>query len=269
MVRSRVALVTGANQGIGYHIVDQLSKVPNMVVYLGARDLRKGNEALQKLNSPNIKVIQLNILSPEEITKAAQFIKDTHGGLDILVNNAAILWQGDAWGEEVARTTFATNYFGTKKMCEIFMPLINENGRLVVVASQLGKLNKIINENLRKQYDDETNTVERIDELANHFIQAVKSDTYAQEGFPRSCYGMSKTTLNAYVRYLIRNTSQLFKPGVKVYTSCPGYCDTEMTNHKGTRPASKGAETPVWLALQPPNSAVPLGFYYDQTLIDY
>jgi len=185
------------------------------------------------------------------------------------VNNAAIAWKGDAWSEEVARTTFDTNYFGTKKMCEIFMPLIKENGRLVVVASKVGKLSLIKNESLRKQFDDQTNTAERIDELANQFIQAVKSDTYAQEGFPRSCYGMSKVSINAYVRYLIRNTSHLFKPGVKVYTTCPGFCDTEMSSHKGLRPASKGAETPVWLALQPPDSAVPLGFYYDQALIDY
>jgi len=111
----RVTLVTGSNQGIGYHIVDQISKVPNMLVYLTARDPQKGNEALQKLNSPNIKFLQLNIDSPEEISKAAQFIQSTHGGLDILINNAAIAWKGDSWSEEVARTTFETNYFGTKK----------------------------------------------------------------------------------------------------------------------------------------------------------
>jgi len=267
--KPRVALVTGANQGIGYHIVDQLSKVPNMIVYLCSRDIQKGNEAAQKLNSPNIKVLQLNVNSTEDITKAAQFIQNTHGGLDILVNNAAMAWKGDSWGEEVVRTTFNTNYFGVKKMCEIFRPLLNENGRLVVVSSQVGKLSIIKNESLRKQFEDETNTAERIDELANQFIQAVKLDTYAQEGFPRSCYGMGQVSLNAYVRYLIRNTSQLFKPGVKVYTVCPGYCDTEMSSHKGPRPPSKGAETPVWLALQPPNSAVNPGFYYDHTLIDY
>jgi len=241
-----------------------------MIVYLGARDIQKGNEALQKLNSPNIKVIQLNIDSTEEITKAAQFIQNTHSGLDILVNNAAIALKGDACGEEVARTTFATNYFGTKKMCEIFIPLLNnENGRLVVVSSQYGKLNTIKNESIRKQFDDETNTAERIDELANQFIQAGKSYTDDQEAFPLACYRMSKLSINAYVRYLIRNTSKLFKPGFKVYTVSPGYCATEMSSHQGPRPASKGAETPVWLALQPPNSAVTPGFYYDHTLIDY
>jgi len=269
MDKPRVALVTGANQGIGYHIVEQLSKIPNTVVYLGSRDLQKGNEAQLKLNSPNIKVMALNITSPEEIQKAAQLIQQTHGGLDILINNAAIAWKGDSWGEEVVRSTFETNYFATKKMCEVFMPLLNENGRLVVISSGEGSLSKIKKESLLKQFNDETNTAERVDELANQFIQAVIADTYAQEGFPRSCYGMSKLILNTYVRYLIRNTSTLFKPGVKVYLCTPGYCSTSMSSYKGHRPASVGADTPVWLALQPPNTAVTPGFYYDRALIAY
>jgi len=267
--KKRVALVTGANQGIGYQIVDQLSKVPNILVYLCARDLQKGNEALQKLNSPNIKLLQLNINSQEDISKAAQFIQKTHGGLDVLINNAGILYQGDAWGEEVARTTLNTNYFSNKKMCEVFTPLISDNGRLVVVSSQLGKLRMIRDERKRNQFNDETLTPERLDELGNQFVQAVISDTYAQDGWPSSCYGISKVLINAYVRYLIRNSSKLFKPGVKVYSVCPGYCSTALNNFTGLRSAAKGAETPVWLALQPLDTAVIPGFYYDKSKISW
>jgi len=248
-----------------------------MLVYLSARDLQKGAEALNKLNSPEIlKNVQLfplplNINSQEEITKAAQWILKNHGGIDILINNAAVAWKGDAWGEEVAKTSFATNYFGTKNMCETFAPLINENGRIVVVSSNVGKLASIKNESRRSLFEDETITPERIDQLANEFIQSVIADTYEKEGWPRSCYGLSKLMINSYVRYLSRNSSRLFKPGVKVYAVSPGFCSTSMTSyHPSARAASKGAETPVWLALQPPNTEITShSFYQNLTVIPW
>jgi len=156
-----------------------------------------------------------------------------------------------------------------KKMCETFAPLIKQNGRLVIISSIVGRLLLIKDDNKRKQFSDDTLTPERIDELANQFIQSVKSGTYAQEGFPRSCYGMSKVTINAYTRYLIRNTSQLFNPGVKVYAVSPGYCNTSMTSFRGPRPAEKGAETPVWLACQSPNIEITPGFYEDKVRLDW
>jgi hypothetical protein len=62
----------------------------------------------------------------------------TYGGLDILVNNAGFAFHGDAWGEEVARTTVNTNYYGTKRVCEAFLPLMREGGRVVNISSTAG-----------------------------------------------------------------------------------------------------------------------------------
>jgi len=266
---ARIVLVTGGNQGIGYEIVAQLLAVPNLVVLVGARNADRGKEAVQKLNSQNAKFLQLDINSDQEITNAAQFVKDTYGGLDILINNAAIAWKGDAFNEEVVRATFQTNYFQTKKMCEVFGPLIRENGRLIIVSSRAGQLRILKDDNLRARYEDQTLTPEKIDVLANEFQQAVKDDTYAAKGYPKSAYGMSKATLNCYIRYLMRNSSSLFKPGVKIFACCPGWCQTAMSSFTGQRTAAKGAETPVWLALQPFDTQLKNDFYADKEVIPW
>jgi len=266
---NRVALVTGANQGIGYEIAVGLLKEPNLIVLVGARNPDRGKEALEKLNSPHAKFLQLNIDSNEEITNAAQHVKDTYGGLDILVNNAAIAWSGNDWNEEVVRTTLHTNYFQTKKMIEVFGPLIRENGRIVNLSSTVGFLSHTNNEVVRSRLADPTLTPERIDALANEFINAVIDGSYEQKGWRKSAYGISKTLLNCYSRWVIANTATLYKPGVKVYVCCPGYCNTRMTKGNGIRPASKGAETPVWLALQPPDTQLAATWYQDQKPLDW
>lgn len=85
----RVALVTGANKGIGYHIVQQFATAePASTVLLGARDSNKGKEALATLKLKNIEPLQLDIDEPSSIERAVREVKQKYGGLDLLVNNA-------------------------------------------------------------------------------------------------------------------------------------------------------------------------------------
>jgi len=265
----RVALVTGANQGIGFEIASQLLSNPDIIVYIGARDPIKGNDAIQKLNSNRAKFLQLDILNDESINIAAQYFKDTHAGLDILINNAGIL--DLTLSEEVAKKTCATNYFGTKKLTEAFIPLLLENGRIVFISSQLGGLKLIKDPQLRDRINALL-TPPQVDHIANEFISAVKNNIENAKKWHRlphvESYGVSKTCLNSYTQYLIRNSDTLFKPGVKVYSVCPGRCATNLTDYDGRSPAL-GAETPVWLALLPPNTEVKPQFYYDKKPINW
>lgn len=262
-------MVTGANQGIGYEIASQLLKEPSLTVYVGARDPSRGNEALQKLNSDRAKLIKLDLNSDQDITATVQYFKDTHGGLDILVNNAAMAWSGDDFNETVARTTLRTNYFQTKSLTEQLMPLIKENGRVVMLSSHLGCLKHIENEGIMAKFTTQSHTPETIDALANEFITVVADGTWSAKGWRKSCYGIGKTLLNTYTQYLMRNTDTLFKPGVKVFSANPGWCQTRMSKFSGNRSAAKGAETPVWLALQPSNTDLKQQLYYDLQPMDW
>jgi len=260
-LKNYVALVTGANQGIGYEIANALLKEPSLLVLVGARDPEKGQEAVRKLNSQNAQFIKIDLTNEQTIIDAANHVSKTYGGLDILVNNAGIAWKGDVFNEEVARGTIATNYYGTKNVCRHFFPLIRPHGRVVNVSSFIGKLSILKSPQLLQQFTNPNLTVQEIDNLLNKFIEAVKNNTYKQEGWPSTCYGISKLALNALTRVQFREEK---REDVLIFATCPGWCSTAMSSYGGPRTAAKGAETPAWLALLPPNSNVKPGFYQDK-----
>jgi len=171
-------------------------------------------------------------------------------------------WKGDAWGEQVARTTIGTNYFGTRKMCTHFLPLVRPHGRVVNVSSSAGKLKILNNSPLVSRFESPNLTLEELDTLMNNFIEHVINGTHKENGWPNSCYGVSKVGVNTLTRILIREER---KDDIKIYSVCPGYCSTQMSSFKGTRSAAKGAETPLWLALLPENTTVKQSFYLDMT----
>eukprot|EP01124_Arcella_intermedia_P014645 TRINITY_DN21187_c0_g1_i1.p1 TRINITY_DN21187_c0_g1~~TRINITY_DN21187_c0_g1_i1.p1 ORF type:complete len:269 (-),score=62.43 TRINITY_DN21187_c0_g1_i1:28-738(-) len=236
-----------------------------MTVLVGARSVEKGSKVVEDLKSENAKFIHIDLDDEETIRKASEHVKSTFGGLDILINNAAMAFKGDAWGEQVAQQTFKTNYTGTKQMCAHFLPLLNPHGRLVNVSSGAGRLGILQNESLKAQFTDPSLTEEKLDDLVQTFFKAVKEDNYAQLGFPKSCYGMSKLALNCYTRILMRKS----KDDILINCVCPGWCQTNMSSFSGSRTAAKGAETPVWLALIPPQTEFKQGFYRDLQIIDW
>uniref|UniRef100_A0A3Q1FCM1 Carbonyl reductase [NADPH] 1-like n=1 Tax=Acanthochromis polyacanthus TaxID=80966 RepID=A0A3Q1FCM1_9TELE len=124
----KVAVVTGSNKGIGLAIVRALCKQYQGDVYLTSRDVGRGEEAVKSLSSEglNPKFHQLDINDLSSITAAAAFFKEKYGGVDILINNAAILFkEGDTTPFAVqAEVTLKTNFFATRDMLTHFLPLI-------------------------------------------------------------------------------------------------------------------------------------------------
>merc|ERR1712241_851487 len=160
----KVAVVTGSNKGLGFGIVRALCKKFEGDVFLTSRNETRGKEAIAALEKEGLhpKLHLLDISNEESIIKLRDFLKTTYGGIDILVNNAAIAFPddlGQIWSEEMnrdkatfgdqAKTTMETNYWATKKVCENLFPLLRDGARVVNVSSSAGFLG-----NLGVQTDD-------------------------------------------------------------------------------------------------------------------
>ncbi|PIA32411.1 hypothetical protein AQUCO_04500189v1 [Aquilegia coerulea] len=141
-----IAVVTGANRGIGFEIARQLA-VLGLTVVFTSRDLDKLNEATKPLLEQGLSVVthQLDILSQESVQLFADWISRVYGGLDILVNNAGVNFNiGSDNSVEFAETVINTNYYGTKRMIKAMIPLMKCStyaSRIVNVSSRLGRLN--------------------------------------------------------------------------------------------------------------------------------
>jgi NAD(P)-dependent dehydrogenase (short-subunit alcohol dehydrogenase family) len=223
----KVALVTGANKGIGFETARQLAG-QGIKVLLGARDETRGRDAETKLKNDNLDVqfLHLDVDKPETHESARKFIDDNFGKLDILVNNAAIAIDDFKNGTtvptsetplEIYRQTFETNFFNLIALTNALVPLIKKSdaGRIVNLSSVLGSLT---------------------------LHSDPKSDFYH---YKVPAYDISKTALNAYTVHL---AYELRDTAVKVNAAHPGYVSTEMNDHQGPMAVEDGAKTSVELA---------------------
>ena len=201
---TKVAIVTGGNKGIGFAIVKGLAKVFDGDVFLTARNVERGMAAIKALEQENIKAKfhQLDIDNPESNAKIAAFMKENYGGIDILVNNAAIAFKSAAtepFGLQ-AKVTIATNYFSVKNTCEHLFPLLKSGARVVNVSSSAGFLIRIQDKSLKQKFANENLTYEELDGLMNDFIESAQNGSHAQKGWPNSTYVVSKVGLSAMSR---------------------------------------------------------------------
>jgi len=254
---AKIAFVTGANQGIGFAAVKTLAKKqPNTLVYLGSRDLNRGKEAAKKLAEEglhNISVVRLDVCDEKTIKEAADTIKTKHEGLDILINNAGIMYSSKEFDENVVRTTLTVNYFGMLTMFNHFVPLMKDKGRIVNVSSSLGIVDaSIYKAELIRQLNNPKLTIDEVSTLMNTFIQDVKEDKYAERGWPKSAYRISKVGVNAltsiYAKKFEEQDNNNNKKEVMVVSCCPGWVRTNLTGFMGRKTPEEGADTPVWLA---------------------
>lgn len=230
----KIALVTGANKGLGKGVVELLAE-EGCDVLLTSRNREKGENAAAELNSifPRVFFCQLNIDSIGSIKEAVQYCKKKFGRLDILINNAAINY--DEWHTAVnadldeCRRTLETNLFGQWMMVQEFLPLLKESksGRIVNVSSGSGSL------------------------------------TENEPGAP--AYSISKAGLNM----LTIKLAQELKPyGILVNSVCPGWVKTDMGGNRAPRNIRKGAESIIWPAIQD-KEAPTGGFFRDGKRISW
>ncbi|TMW84130.1 hypothetical protein EJD97_025731 [Solanum chilense] len=259
-----VAVVTGANRGIGFEIAHQLAS-HGLTVVLTSRETGVGEEAVKVMQEGGLNVAfhQLDIVDHASIEAFSDWIKETYGGLDILINNAGVSFNvGTENSMENAETVIETNYVGTKNMTKAMIPLMRSSpygARIVSVTSRLGRLhgkkNRITNASLRQQLEDvDSLTEEVIDNVMKIFLEQVKDGTWESGGWPQvfTDYSVSKVAVNAYTRLMARILED--RPeGHKIYINCycPGWVKTAMTGWAGHISPEDAADTAVWLALLP------------------
>jgi NAD(P)-dependent dehydrogenase (short-subunit alcohol dehydrogenase family) len=236
MQNKPVALVTGANQGIGLQIANDLV-AHGLTVLVGSRNFERGAAAAKEVG-PDARAIQLDVTDEKSIAAAAKRIRSELGRLDVLVNNAAISNTSKVPGMSVqecatltrpsnvsldeVRAVWETNVFGVLAVTQAMLPLLREApaARIVNVSSGVGSLTR-------------------------------NSDpAYAHRSIFGPGYAASKTALNAIT---LAMAIELESTGIKVNAACPGYTKTNLNNYSGTRTVEEGAREPVRLALLGPD----------------
>lgn len=206
---SKTILITGANKSIGFETARQLLK-EGYHVFLGSRDFKKGQEAVEKLKTEGlneVEAIQIDVSNQDSVNAARIKIGNLTGSLDVLINNAGITGGFPQSALEATAQQFTdvfeTNVIGVVRVTQAFMDLVRKSTqpRIIMVSSSQGSLT-----------------------LAN-------DPNYAYYNHKASVYQPSKSALNMYATIL---AYELRKTSIKVNMVDPGFTDTDFNNHRGT-----------------------------------
>ncbi|NXG14056.1 CBR1 reductase, partial [Grallaria varia] len=265
MSSTPVAVVTGANKGIGFAIVQALCKQFPGDVYLTARDPGRGQEAVAKLQQEGLQAFfhQLDIDDLQSIRALRDFLKEKYGGLNVLVNNAGIAFkvQDTTPFAVQAEVTLKTNFFGTRNVCTELLPLVKPYGRVVNVSSMVSSSALGgCSQPLQQKFRSDTITEEELVQLMNKFVEDTKKGVHNKEGWPNTAYGVSKIGVTVLSRIQARMLNEKRKGDhILLNACCPGWVRTDMAGPKATKSPDEGAETPVYLALLPSDADAPHG----------
>ena len=258
-----IAVVTGANRGIGLETCRQLA-AHGLHIVLTGRDEAQARRAANELegNGRDVATHQLDVTDERSIGALAGDLERDHGRIDVLVNNAGVIMEG--FNSEVARRTIDTNCLGPMKVTDRLLPLISAHGRIVMVSSGMGQL-ACVSSALRKKFMDPALTRDALVELMGSFVADVASGQHEKNGWPTSAYRVSKVGLNAYTRILAR---ELADRRLRLNAVCPGWVRTDMGGASAVRSVEEGADTPVWAALLPENGPTG-GFFRDRKTLEW
>lgn len=224
-LHEKVAVITGANRGLGLALSRQLA-AQGILVVLTSRDKHKGLVICKELTKEELMVRYhpLDVDHAASIAQLKDFVVKEFGRCDILVNNAGI-FPDAAYAKaddpranvlhvelDTIKQTMQTNVYGPLLMCQAFLPLMRQNGygRIINVSSGLGQLSEM------------------------------------GKGFPS--YRLSKTAINALTRMI---AAEVDGENILVNSVCPGWCRTDMGGPEATRSVEQGVETMAWLATLP------------------
>jgi NAD(P)-dependent dehydrogenase (short-subunit alcohol dehydrogenase family) len=228
-IGTRIALVTGANRGIGLAIVVGLAKHSDIKVLLGSRNLRGGEKAAAGIKG-NVLAVALDLSDQAQLKKQYAAIVAAHGEVDILVNNAGVLEEGNLLevSEEKFQSSLRINFLAAYDLIRLAMPgmVKRRYGRVVNVSSSWG--------------------------------------SFADGLTGPAAYSVSKAGLNA----LTLSLSKGLPPNVKVNSICRGWVRTRMGGEGASLSPEAGADTAIWLATLPENGQNG-GFFRERKMVEW
>jgi NAD(P)-dependent dehydrogenase (short-subunit alcohol dehydrogenase family) len=243
MNQKKIALITGANKGLGLETGRQLAR-KGIKVLLGCRNLERGKAAETKLTEEGLDVefLLLDVTKSDHIHQAARYIEEKYNRLDILVNNAGISHPGESLSanstERVSpkalRETFDVNFFGLVELTQALLPIIKKSnaGRIVNIASILGSL-------------------------------TIHSQGNEMSTFKPFAFDASKTAVNAFTIHI---AAALKGTNIKVNSAHPGWVKTDMGGEQAPMDIAEGAKTAVRLALLGTDGPTGKFFHFEEEL---
>ncbi|MEU4684036.1 SDR family oxidoreductase [Streptomyces xinghaiensis] len=239
MSETKIALVTGANKGIGYEIANGLGAL-GYRVGVGARDDARRETAVEKLRAAGVDAfgVPLDVTGDRSVTEAAKLVEERAGRLDALVNNAGISGEatGPGWGQDptaldldVVRAVVETNVLGVIRVTNAMLPLLRRSAspRIVNVSSSVGSLTR-------------------------------QADPDIDVGPVMAAYAPTKSYLNAVT---VQYARQLADTNILINAACPGLVATDFTGFNGPRTPEQGAATAIRLATLPDGG--PTGSFFE------
>ena len=226
----KVAIVTGANRGIGLETCRQLNQL-GIITILTSRDETKGKSALASFNEEdgNLLFHQLDVADLANVAQLKSFVIENFKRCDILVNNAGVFLDRGVsifdLPEETLQETLEVNFLGALRMCQEFLPLMRDSGygRIVNVSSGMGSISSM--------------------------------------GGGSAAYKLSKLMVNGMTRIM---AAEIKDEDIKINTMAPGWVRSDMGGSNAPRSLTQGADTIIWLATLPEDGPTG-GFFEDHT----
>jgi len=255
---SKIAVVTGANQGLGFALADGLAQKlgPRDVVYLTGRSPDRVRAAVVRVaRAPaQVRAELLDVSDGAAVSAFAEMIAERHGGVDIVFSNAAArLTPGTPWGQLVGPFV-DTNNLGTTRVLRALAPILRPGGRLLVVASDFGSLRRLP-EQLHERFDTDRMSLDDVDATMLTWRDAVVAGRAAAEGWPEWINIPSKVGQVAAIRVLARERRAAdARDGTLVAAICPGLMDTDASrpwfeDMSTAQTPAEAANAPLRLAL--------------------
>jgi carbonyl reductase 1 len=268
---NRVAIVTGANRGLGLALVRALCRQwgSEGTIYLTARNPERGRQAVELLRAEQLAPTfhALDIADVASIQAFADHIRSRHGGVDLLIQNAAYAPLPGIPGAVQARTMMHTNNHGTTRLLEAMRPLLRDGARVLVVASGFGTLTQLP-PHLQSLFDTDHITSSQLGAVMDAYVQSVERGTAQAEGWPEWINIPSKIGQVAAMRIFARELAgdPTAPRDVLVDAVCPGWTVTDASRPYLEQMPNLEARTPdesavdvLWLATLPPGTRAPYG----------
>jgi NAD(P)-dependent dehydrogenase (short-subunit alcohol dehydrogenase family) len=241
MSEQTIALVTGANKGIGYEIAVGLGAL-GWSVGVGARSDERREAAVEKLRAAGVDAfgVPLDVTDDASVAAAAELIEERAGRLDVLVNNAGVIGgtpqQPTMVDPTTVRTAVETNVIGVIRVTNAMLPLLRRSAspRIVNMSSSVGSLTR-------------------------------QTTPGAETGPISAAYAPSKTFLNAVT---VQYAKELHDTNILINAGCPGYCATDLNAFRGVRTPEQGAAIAIRLATLPDDGPTG-GFFEDAGVVPW